>query len=336
MVEVEKGSPASSGREPTLSDVARRAGVSVATASRALSVRGPASASARRRVAAAARELGYVPNPVARALATRSGTRIAVAVGGRTPHVLNDPYAARVTTTTATTAAARGVGVSLHWLPLGDPAELGRLVEDRDIGGIIVVNPTEPALATVPRSARGKVASIGIGTRDVPSFDVDNATGTTRVIEHLVTTGRRRIAMITGPPWLPCTQRALMAYRRAVAESGTPPRLAPGDFTAAHGESSANHIMTRWPDTDAIFALGDLAALGALAALRGSGVDVPGDVAVAGFDDIAFAALSHPGLTTTTNPVEAIAAAATTAVLDRQPSAPRTFYPSTLVLRAST
>ncbi|MEV1119398.1 LacI family DNA-binding transcriptional regulator [Actinosynnema sp. NPDC049800] len=331
-----RNSTSPNGQEPTLSDVARRAGVSPATASRALSVRGPASASARHRVATAARELGYTPNPVARALATRSGTRVAIAVGGQTSHVLNDPYVARVTAATAGAAAARGVGVSLHWLPLHDPGELGRLADDRDIGGVIVVNPTTPALATIPKSARGRIASIGIGTRHVPSFDVDNSTGTTKVIEHLLTTGRRRIAMITGPRWLPCTERALTAYHRALADAGAPPRLAAGNFTAATGESATTEILTRWPDTDAIFALGDLSALGALTALRRKGVDVPGDIAVAGFDDLPYAALSHPGLTTTTHPVEAITTAAATAVLNHQPAPPQTFYPTTLILRAST
>ncbi|NUT46482.1 MAG: substrate-binding domain-containing protein [Saccharothrix sp.] len=250
--------------------------------------------------------------------------------------MLNDPYVARVLAATANTAATREVGASLHWLPLDNPAELAKLAENRNVGGIVLLNPTEPALAAVPRSARGRVVAIGIGSRDVPSFDVDNATGTTRVLEHLLSGGRRRIAMITGPGWLPCTQRALTAYRRAVAEAGTPPRLVTGDFTAARGETAATTIMTRWPDTDAVFALGDLSALGALDALRRAGVDVPGDVAVAGFDDIDFAALSRPGLTTTTHPVEAIATGAATAVLDRTRSSPLTFYPSTLVLRDST
>ncbi|MCE6996067.1 LacI family transcriptional regulator [Saccharothrix sp. S26] len=322
-------------REATLADVARRAGVSMATASRALSARGPASSSTRDRVTAAARALGYVPNPAARALATRSGTRIAIAVGGHTAHVLNDPYVARVTAATATTAASREIGASLHWLPLHTPAALAELAENRDISGIIVVNPTEPALAALPRSARRRVAAIGIGSRDVPSFDVDNATGTTRVVEHLLATGRRRIAMITGPEWLPCTRRALSAYHRATADAGTPSRHVPGDFTAARGGRAAADIMTRWPDTDAIFALGDLSALGALDALRRDGVDVPGDVAVAGFDDLAFAALSRPGLTTATHPVEAIAAGAAAALLDRRPVVPLTFYPSTLVVRGS-
>ncbi|WP_202970587.1 LacI family DNA-binding transcriptional regulator [Saccharothrix sp. ALI-22-I] len=315
--------------------MARAAGVSAATASRVLSGRGPASKAARQRVAAAATELHYVPHAAARALATRSGTRIAVAVGGQTPHTLNDPYVGRVLAATAKTAAAREVGVSLHWLPLHAPDELARLAENRGIGGVILVNPTKPALAAVPKSLRGRIAAIGIGSRDVPSFDVDNGTATTRVVQHLLAGGRRRIAMITGPPWLPCTHRAVTAYHRAVDQAGTPPRLVPGDFTAARGEAAATEIMTRWPDTDAVFALGDLSALGALGALRSAGVDVPGDVAVAGFDDIAFAALSRPGLTTTTNPVEDIAARAATAVLDRRRSSSLTFYPSTLVLRES-
>ncbi|TQM84357.1 LacI family transcriptional regulator [Saccharothrix saharensis] len=323
-------------REATLADVARRAGVSIATASRALTSRGPASPSTRDKVTAAAHALGYLPNPAARALATRSGTRIAIAVAGHTAHVLNDPYVARVTAATATAAASREVGVSLHWLPLHDPAELARLTGNRGIGGILVVNPTPTALATTPHSARHRIAAIGNGSRHIASFDVDNATGTTNVIHHLLSTGRRRIAMITGPEWLPCTHRALTAYHHATTEAGIPPRHVPGDFTAARGDAVATHIMTRWPDTDAIFALGDLSALGALDALRRTGVHVPGDVAVAGFDDITFAALSHPALTTTTNPVESIATAATTTLLDRRPTVPLTFFPSTLVPRDST
>ncbi|MGM1061983.1 LacI family DNA-binding transcriptional regulator [Saccharothrix sp. Mg75] len=318
-----------------LEDVARLAGVSAATASRVLSGRGPASEAARRGVAEAARELGYVPDAAARALATGGGTRIAVAVGGQDARVLHDPYAARVLAAVAGVAAAREVGVSLHWAPLRDPGAVARLAERRGVGGVVLVNPTEAALAALPRSARGRVAAIGVGSRDVPAFDVDNGAGATRVVEHLVTGGRRRVAMVTGPAWLPCTRRALDAYRRAVGEAGLPVRAVPGDFTAARGEAAAGEVLARWPDTDAVFALGDLTALGALGALRRAGVDVPGDVAVAGFDDIAFAALSRPGLTTATNPVEEVAAGAATAVLDRRAPRPLTLHPSTLVVRDS-
>ena len=316
--------------------MASAAGVSRATASRVLSGRGPASAATRARVVSAADELHYVPYTAARALASRGGTRIAVAVGGRTAHVLNDPYVARVVATTAEVAAARDLGVSLHWVPLNEPAELTRLVDRRSVDAVVLVNPTAPALAAVPRSGRGRVAAIGIGSRHVPSFDVDNGAGTTGVAEHLLGGGRRRIAMIGGPTWLPCSHRAASAFQRAVDAAGAPARMVAGDYTAAGGAAAVTEILTRWPDTDAIFALGDLPALGALNALNRAGIDVPGDVAVAGFDDLAFASLTEPALTTTSHPVEQIAANAAVAVLERHAPSPSTLFPSTLIHRDST
>lgn len=322
-------------RSATLDDVARAAGVSRATASRVVTGQGPASARARDRVAAAVAELGYVPDAAARALASRSGTRLAIAVIGHTAAVLDDPYVGRVLTTAAHIAAEREVGVSLHWLPLSAPVTLAGLADSRSLGGLVVVNPTRPALETVPRALRGRVAAIGVGARHVPSFDVDNRSGTDGVVRHLVSTGQRRIAMVTGPSWLPCGDRAVEAYQQVMAESGGETRVVPGDFTAARGALAATEIMARWPDTDAVFALSDLTALGVLDGLHALGVQVPADVAVAGFDDIAFACLSRPALTTSTHPVEEIAAAAATAVLDRCDADRATFFPSTLVVRES-
>ncbi|MEV6236249.1 LacI family DNA-binding transcriptional regulator [Lentzea sp. NPDC051838] len=322
-------------RIATLDDVARTAGVSRATASRVITGQGPASARARDRVTAAVTKLGYVPDAAARALASRSGTRLAIAVIGHTAAILDDPYVGRVLTTAAHIAAEREVGVSLHWVPLSAPAALAGLAGSRGLSGLVVVNPTQPALETVPRSLRGRVVAIGVGTSGVPSFDVDNRSGTDGVVRHLVTTGRRRIAMVTGPAWLPCVDRARDAYQQIMNETGCETRVVRGDFTAARGAAAAAEIMTRWPDTDAVFALSDLTALGVLDGLHARGVRVPADVAVAGFDDIAFACLSRPALTTSTHPVEEIAAAAAKAVLDRTGDTPATFFPSTLVVRES-
>ncbi|MCG8926328.1 LacI family DNA-binding transcriptional regulator [Lentzea sp. CC55] len=322
-------------RTATLDDVARAAGVSRATASRVITGQGPASPRARDRVTAAVTALGYVPDASARALVTRTGTRLAIAVIGHTAAVLDDPYVGRVLTSAAHVAAEREVGVSLHWLPLDDPGSLARLADGRGLGGLVVVNPTRPALETVPRRLRGRVAAVGVGTRDVPSFDVDNRAGTDGVVRHLVRTGRQRIAMVTGPSWLPCCDRAVEAYRQVLRETGGEPRVVQGDFTAARGADAAIEVMGRWPDTDAVFALSDLTALGVLDGLHALGVRVPGDVAVAGFDDIAFAGLSRPALTTSTHPVEEIATAAATSVLDRGNGARATFYPSRLVVRDS-
>lgn len=322
-------------RVATLDDVAREAGVSRSTASRVIAGTGPASAAARDRVHEAVDRLGYAPDQVAKSLVTRAGYRLLVAVAGKAPAVLEDPYVSRFVTGAAGVCAPRGVGVCLEWLPLSRPGRLRELAADRSVRSVLLLNATESILAAVPTTLYGRVISVGIGARDVPSFDIDNTAGATAVVRHLYATGRRRIAMLTGPDWLPCTQRPVEAYRRVMREAGLAPRLVRGDFTAAGGRRAARETLRRWPDTDAIFAISDAPALGALALLRADGIDVPGDIAVAGFDDIPFAALSAPTLTTATHPVDRIAAGAAAAVLDEVRLPPVTAYPSELVLRES-
>ncbi|MFC4020011.1 LacI family DNA-binding transcriptional regulator [Micromonospora sp. GCM10011542] len=322
-------------RPATLEDVARAAGVSRSTASRVIAGTGFASPVARERVAAAVDELGYVPNPAARALVSGGGVRLVVAVAGTGAEVLEDPYVDRVVGAAARVCAPAGVGVALHWLPLGEPAGLRGLATDRSVCGVVLVNTTGDLLDAVPRALHGRVASIGIGSATVPSFDVDNGAGAAAVLRHLYDTGRRRIAMVTGPRWLPCAQRPVQAYGRLMRETGLPVRLVPGDFSAARGRAAAREALRRWPDLDAIYAISDETALGVIAALRDGGVRVPGDVAVAGFDDIPLAGMTAPALTTASHPVGRIAAAAATAVLDRRPAPPATLFPSALVARDS-
>lgn len=322
-------------RASTLADVARVAGVSRATASRVLSGGGAASESARRRVTAAAAHLGYAPDTVARALATGRGSRLVVAVCGQTATVLHDPYVAQVVGAAATVGAGARVGVSLHWLPVDAPAEVLTLAADRSVRAVVLVNTTGAVLRAVPHRLHRRIASIGVGSAAVPSFDVDNAGATDAVLRHLLAAGRRRVAMIGGPHWLPCAGRQVAAYRRLMREAGMPVRLVAGDFSAARGRTAARALLERWPDTDAVVASNDAAALGALAALRDRGADVPGDVAVAGFDDIPFAVLSAPSLTTASHPVSRIAAAAATAVLAETRVPPATVFPSALIRRES-
>ncbi|MGC4888025.1 LacI family DNA-binding transcriptional regulator [Micromonospora sp. DT227] len=322
-------------RPATLDDVARAAGVSRATASRVLGGYGFASAQARARVGAAADHLGYVPDVTARALVRGAGVRLVVAVVGRTDAVFDDPYVHRVVSAASRVCAPHGIGVALEWLPLDDPSGLGRLGADRGVCGVILVNTTRAALDAVPTRLRGRVVSIGQGSATVPSFDVDNAAGAGAVLRHLYATGRRRIAMVTGPRWLTCAERSVTAYRELMREAGAPERLVTGDFTAARGGAAALAALRRWPDLDAVFAASDATAFGVIAALRGHGLGVPHDVAVGGFDDLPYAAMSSPALTTATHPVDRIATAAATAVLTRAPVAPSTAFASTLVTRES-
>jgi DNA-binding LacI/PurR family transcriptional regulator len=317
----------------TLEDVARAAGVSRATASRALQGTDPVTTPARERVRAVAARMGYAPDPLARALAAGTGTRLVVAVAGPTPAALDCHHAERVLGAAAAVGDRAGLGASLHWLPLDRPEELELLAADRSVHGVVLVNTTAALLAAVPRALRGRVVSIGIGSADVPAVDVDNAGAATAMVRHLVEGGRRRIAMITGPRWMPCAWRMVDAYRDAVQEAGLPVRIVHGGFDAADGRAGAREALRRWPDTDAIFAVCDATAIGAATALRHLGVRVPGDVAVAGFDDVPAAEWS--ALTTATHPVRSIATAAAGALLERTLREPRTWFPSELVLRES-
>ncbi|MBQ1015503.1 LacI family DNA-binding transcriptional regulator, partial [Micromonospora sp. M51] len=265
-------------RPATLEDVARVAGVSRSTASRVIAGTGFASPAARQQVTAAVDQLGYVPNPAARALVRGGGVRLVVAVLGTSAAVLDDPYVHQVVGSAARVCTPAGVGVALHWLPFGDPRTLDQIGRDRSVCGVILVNTTEDLLAAVPQSLRGRVVSIGIGSATVPSFDVDNAAGSEAVLRHLYAAGRRRIAMVTGPRWLPCAQRPVQTYRRLMAEAGLPERILPGDFRAARGRTAAGEALHRWPDIDAVYAISDDTALGVIAGLRDAGVRVPGDV----------------------------------------------------------
>ncbi|MEO3747128.1 LacI family DNA-binding transcriptional regulator [Plantactinospora sp. B5E13] len=317
-----------------LEDVARVAGVSRSTASRVISGSGPASAAARDRVRSAVQSLGYRPDQAARSLVSRSGFRLVLGVVGTSPRVLDDPYVHRAVAAAASAGTAYEVGVSLEWLPRHAP-RLDRILDDRTVRAVVLINTTEAALDAVPSTFRGRVASIGIGARGVPSFDVDNGGGAAAVLEHLYATGRRRIAMVTGPLWMPCARRPVEAYRNLMRSAGLPVRLVPGDFSAATGRRATRTVLDRWPDTDAVFGINDATAFGALATLRNAGYQVPGDVAVAGFDDIAYAELSAPALTTATHPVERIVTSAVGAVLEQSWVPPSTLFPSTLVRRDS-
>ncbi|GIE83211.1 LacI family transcriptional regulator [Actinoplanes philippinensis] len=313
-------------RSPVLTEVARLAGVSVATASRVLTGRGPASAASRDAVLRAAADVGYVPHPVASRLARGAGTRLLFAVRDRRAGILSDPFVTRAAAAMAAAVEPDGLGVALRHLPLAAAAELDRIAADRSVAAVVLAG--HDSLDDVPARLRGRFAAIGAG-----GIDVDSESGIGALLRHLHTTGRRRIALIGGPPWLAAARAPLRAYTALMRDAGLPVRVVTGDFTAVRGCAAARAVLRRWPDTDAIATVSDATALGALRALAESGVRVPHDVAVTGFDDIPFAASASPGLSTATHPVELIATAAARAALG---SAVRDrLFPSRPVLRAT-
>ncbi|MEU4159717.1 LacI family DNA-binding transcriptional regulator [Actinoplanes sp. NPDC026670] len=312
---------------PALAEVARLAGVSVATASRVLSGRGPSSTASREAVRRAADTLGYVPHPVARRLARGAGTRLLFAVRDRSPGILSDPFVTRATAAMAAATEPAGLGVALRHLPLKAAAELDRIAADRSVAAVVMAG--HDSLDAVPARLHGRFAAIG-----ADGLDVDSTAGIGALLHHLHATGRRRIALIGGPPWLAAARAPLHAYRTLMDDAGLPIRVVPGDFTAARGRTATRTVLRRWPDTDAIATVSDATALGVLQTLTGAGIRVPHDIAVTGFDDIPVAAWTHPALSTATHPVELIAAAAAAAALGAAPESQR--FPSHPVLRATT
>ncbi|GGL00415.1 LacI family DNA-binding transcriptional regulator [Mangrovihabitans endophyticus] len=295
---------------PTLADVAAAAGVSTATASRALSGRGSASSHARTEVLRAAAALGYVPNPLAVSLARRRGHRIVIGFVATHEWMLADQYASRVISAAARTAGEHGAGVSAAWIRPGDATGLADLAGDRSVLGVLLVNHSRGLLDAAPAGLRGRIAVIGPGFDRVPSHDVDTPSAMRASLRHLVTGGRRRIAMLTGPAWVPSMRRPYAAYRDGMAGHGWPVRTVAGGLSTASGRAGAVAALRRWPDLDAVVASTDLTALGVLEALADSGRRVPDDVAVIGFDDVPLAQLGRPPLTTATHPVEQIVAGA--------------------------
>ena len=320
----------------TIEHVALAAGVSRATVSRVLTGSGPSSAAAGQRVRAAAERLGYTADPVARALVHGRGTRLVVAVTSDSPTDLVDcSYVSRVVGSVAQRCAGEGLGVALQWVPLAAPEPtLEALGRDRSVAGVVLVNTTRRGLAALPSRLGGRVVSIGAGSATVPLVDVDAAAAATGLTAHLLATGRRRIAMLAGPSWLPCAERPVAAHRAAVRAGGLPERVLSADYTREGGRRGAVEALRRWPDTDALVAICDETALGAVQAVRALGRRVPEDVAVTGFDDLLVAQFSAPPLTTASHPVELIAARAAGTLLERDP-APVALFASELVLRQS-
>ncbi|SCG74509.1 LacI family DNA-binding transcriptional regulator [Micromonospora coxensis] len=322
-------------RTPTLADVARAAGVSVATASRALSGRGPVSASARADVLRAAHTLSYAPHPLAVSLARGEGHRIVVGIVAPSARILTDQYATRLVAAAAREADRHDVGVSTRWLRPGERAALDALAGDRTVRGVLLVNHDEALVAALPAGLRGRVTVVGPGFGRVPSHDVDTAAATAAAVRRLTATGRRRIAMLTGPAWASSLRRPVDAYRACVRAHGLPCRTAAGGLTVAGGTAGARRVLRRWPDTDAIVAITDAVAIGALRVLADEGVRVPDDVAVTGFDDIPLAALGRPALTTATHPVERIAAGAVRTLMAGADPGDRVLHRSVPVRRES-
>jgi LacI family transcriptional regulator len=300
----------------TITQVAELAGVSATTVSHVLSGKRLVAESTRETVHEAIRTLGYRPNHTARSLRTRRSQMIAVVV----PDITN-PFFSVLTRGLADVVYDAGYGTyvcNTDGTPDRETAFLEDIV-DRGADGLVMASiDSASGGARIPADLGVPVVCIGEAL-DHPLIDVvapDDGVGTYTVVSRLLQRPVRRVAMIQGP----LAESRTFGFTRAVRDAGLavdPDLLVMGDWTRHGGYACMRRLLARAERPDAVFCANDLMAIGALDALREAGLVVPGDVAVAGFDDVDAATIVSPPLTTVVNPAYDTGVAAGRLLLSR-------------------
>jgi LacI family transcriptional regulator len=285
----------------TVEDVAMAAGVSTMTVSRAINDRPGVSAEVRRRVLETAASLGYRPSRVARGLASRKTSTLGIVL----PDMANPFFAVLAK---AATDVARAADKNVFIMNTDEDPELEREALDslagETIDGVIVAGSRLPKASLVTAVSRFDAAVLVNRVSGGPRIDavnVDDRSGAIRAIAYLVGRGRRRIGFIAGPRASLSGQRRLSGYMSGLKAAGLPPdpslvaRCVPN---LDGGAEAARTLLSRDPSIDAILAYNDLVAIGAMRALGEARRSVPADVAVIGADNVPYASLVNPALST--------------------------------------
>ncbi|GAB3297166.1 LacI family DNA-binding transcriptional regulator [Parasphingorhabdus pacifica] len=293
----------------TIHDVAARAGVSVATASRALSGQRGVREENRNRVLSAADELSYEPNVVAAALRSRTTHTIGMLV----PRVSNPFFATLVETVERQLQGGQRslLLANSHYRPEVEQQQVRALL-DRRVDALVVIPCHREHSLDAMDVASSRVPTIQLDLHvDGPTrswVGVDNEAGMFQVVEHLVGRGARSLAYVGSQPTDSSAQARLDGYRRAAElRVGAHGETLLGDFSKEWGQQAAERLR-RAGLPDAVVCGNDTIAMGVLGSFAHSGVRVPEDVLVTGFDDIPYAELSQPPLTTVRQPQEQLAA----------------------------
>lgn len=303
----------------TLAQVAQEAGVSLSTVSKVLNGRTDVSASTRSRI---------------EAMLERHGYRRSTAAGAPAPlvevvfHELDSAWSLELIRGVEGVATGAGAGVVVtqsgqSWSAPG-PEWIEGVLRRRPVGVVLVFSdlPDEHKERLAARAIPFAIIDpTGDAADDVPSVGSANWAGGLMATRHLVEQGHRRIAVITGPEAMACSQARLAGYRTALSTAGLdadPGLVRFGDFRAAGGRRHAEDLLDLPERPTAIFAGSDLQALGVLEAARQRELLVPRDLSVVGYDDLPLARWCSPPLTTVHQPLKEMAAEATRLVLSQR------------------
>lgn len=300
---------------PTLAEVAKVAGVSLMTASRAINNRPGVSPEKREDILRIADEMGYVVNRAAQKL-SGARTRIIGVVAE-----LHTPFTSDLLLGMGAVARAADYEMLVYSLPVCDRRPPHSIIDMlRQIAdGVIVILPYESDYLESMATAHIPVVTIEQGIESAfPSVTADNYQGGCSALRHLIELGHRRIAFISGNDRLTSARDRRRAYRDVLAQARLPydPALeVDGDFLRKSGFEAAQKLLALDDRPTAIFAANDTSAYGAIAAIREAGLSVPGDISVVGFDDIPIASQLHPQLTTVRQPLQQMARASVNLLL---------------------
>lgn len=285
--------------DASIKDVARKAGVSIASVSRVMNDHENVRQETRERVLAAVRTLRYVPHNGARSLITHRTQAIGVLL----PDLYGE-FFSEIIRGIDGVARQRGLQLLLSSVH-GDAAEVGAAIRTMRgrVDGLLVMSPhVDTALLerNIPGTLPVVLLNSPLSDTHHPTVTIDSYSGAKAMVRHLVGLGHRRIAHISGPPGNFDSDERLRGYTdemaRLVPDVG--PLVLQGDFAEKSGHAVGHRLAAPEERPDAVFAANDVMAIGCLVAFREAGVRVPDDVALAGFDDIPLAALVSPALTT--------------------------------------
>ena len=338
-------------RRVTLQDVADLAGVSLTTASRVVNEGsrrvGPKLA---QRVHQAVAELGYTANLQARAVATGQSTMVGVVV-----HDIADPYFSSIAAGLIEVADARRLLVCMSSTAATEAAEreyVALMRAQRARAVILIGSRTDDTAAREAlraelaafTSSGGRAVAVGQDLLGVDTVLPENTAGAEALARAMVALGHRRFAVLAGPRGLLTARDRLDGFRAGLAAWNVPldgARVIHGAFTRDGGFESMSAVLAAdEPLPDCVFAVTDVMAMGALARLRAGGLQVPADIALAGFDDIGTLRDVYPPLTTVRLPLTRMGEMAAELVLSEvngTPGVPRVIpVPGEVILREST
>ncbi len=320
-------------------DVAARAGVAVKTVSRVLNDHPYVSVETKARVTEAMRELDFSPSVAARILSGAKSGQVALIYDNHSPY-----YMFQIQTGCWETCKARGIRLLAQPVDVADPRvgdQVRGLVTETHVDGIILSSPVtdcEPVLRALDALDIPFVRiSPGSNHALTSSVFMDDAQAADDMTTHLINMGHRRIGFIKGHPNHAASDDRLFGYRRALDRAGIsfePSLVCDGEFDFDSGVRGGNYLLDLPNRPTAIFASNDDMAAGVLAVAHDRGIDLPGELSVAGFDDTTLARTVWPPLTTIHQPMAELARTATEILITGGDIAHRRL-PHTLVERAS-